>query len=159
MAFNCLKKIVRLWDDIQRFGVLTKTTSVQVFSAIFPWCLHSVYVCGQSLSRVWLLVNPWTEPRQAPLSMGILQARILEWVAMPYSRRSSQPRDQTQVAHIAIFIWVLLKIEGKKSNPKGKCQDYQGLPPLRRNDILDPDVSPRSWFDPGKPQDLCHFCS
>jgi len=35
------------------------------------------------------------------LSMGILQARILEWVAMPYSRESSQPRDQTQVFHIA----------------------------------------------------------
>ena len=29
---------------------------------------------------------------------GILQARILEWVAMPSSRRSSQPRDQTQVS-------------------------------------------------------------
>ena len=32
---------------------------------------------------------------------GILQARILEWVAVPFSRRSSQPRDQTQVSHIA----------------------------------------------------------
>ena len=32
---------------------------------------------------------------------GILQARILEWVAMPSSRGSSQPRDQTQVSHIA----------------------------------------------------------
>ena len=38
---------------------------------------------------------------QAPLSMGILQARILEWVAMPSSRGSSQPRDQMQVSHIA----------------------------------------------------------
>ena len=37
---------------------------------------------------------------QAPLSMGILQVRILEWVAMPSSRESSQPRDQTQVSHI-----------------------------------------------------------
>jgi len=33
--------------------------------------------------------------------MGILQARILEWVAMPSSRESSHPRDQTQVSHIA----------------------------------------------------------
>ena len=33
--------------------------------------------------------------------MGILQAKILEWVAMPSSRGSSQPRDQTQVSHIA----------------------------------------------------------
>ena len=28
---------------------------------------------------------------------GVLQARILEWVAFPFSRGSSQPRDQTQV--------------------------------------------------------------
>ena len=32
---------------------------------------------------------------------GILQARILEWVAFPFSRRSSQTRDQTQISHIA----------------------------------------------------------
>ena len=31
----------------------------------------------------------------------ILQARILEWVAMPSSRGASQPKDQTQVSHIA----------------------------------------------------------
>ena len=29
---------------------------------------------------------------------GILQARILAWVAMPFSRRSSRPRDQTHVS-------------------------------------------------------------
>ena len=32
---------------------------------------------------------------------GILQARILEWVAVPFSRESFQPRDQTQVSCIA----------------------------------------------------------
>ena len=32
---------------------------------------------------------------------GILQARILEWAAVPFSRGSSQPRDRTQVSHIA----------------------------------------------------------
>ena len=32
---------------------------------------------------------------------GILRARILEWVAFPFSRGSSQPRDWTQVSHIA----------------------------------------------------------
>ena len=31
----------------------------------------------------------------------ILQAWILEWVAVPFSRESSQPRDQTQVSNIA----------------------------------------------------------
>ena len=33
--------------------------------------------------------------------MGILQARILEWVAMPFSKGSSQPRAWTQVSHTA----------------------------------------------------------
>jgi len=32
---------------------------------------------------------------------GILQARILEWVAIPFSRESSQPRDGTQVSRFA----------------------------------------------------------
>ena len=32
---------------------------------------------------------------------GILQARILEWIAVPFSRGSSQPRHWTQVSHIA----------------------------------------------------------
>ena len=33
--------------------------------------------------------------------LEILQTKILEWVAIPFSRGSSQPRDQTQVSHIA----------------------------------------------------------
>ena len=32
---------------------------------------------------------------------GILQARILEWVAFPFARGSSQPRDRTQVSCLA----------------------------------------------------------
>jgi len=32
---------------------------------------------------------------------GILQARILVWVSVPFSRGSSQPRDRTQVSRIA----------------------------------------------------------
>ena len=32
---------------------------------------------------------------------GILQATTLEWVAFPFSKGSSQPRDRTQVSHIA----------------------------------------------------------
>ena len=60
------------------------------------------------LTPVWLFVTPWTIAYQAPLSMGILQAWILEWVAVPSSRGSSQASDQTQVSSTAgIFftIW------------------------------------------------------
>ena len=46
-------------------------------------------------------VTPWTVAHHAPLSIEILQARILEWVAMPSSKGPSQPRDRTQVSHIA----------------------------------------------------------
>ena len=49
--------------------------------------------CAQSLSCVQLFVTPWSVAHQAPLSMGIFQARILEWVAMSSSRGPFQPRD------------------------------------------------------------------
>ena len=48
------------------------------------------FFCTKSFSHVWLFVTSWTVARQAPLSLGILQARILEWVAMPASMGSSQ---------------------------------------------------------------------
>ena len=38
---------------------------------------------------------------------GILQARMLEWVAISFSRGSSQPRDQTQVSSIAGRIFTI----------------------------------------------------
>ena len=52
-------------------------------------------------SRVQPCVTPKTAAHQAPLSMRIFQARILEWVAMPSSRGSFQLRDQTQVSCVA----------------------------------------------------------
>ena len=60
-------------------------------------------LCCVELSRsvVSDSATPWTAAHQAPLPMGILQARILEWIGMPSSRGSSQPRDGTQVSHIA----------------------------------------------------------
>ena len=47
------------------------------------------------------LATPWTVAHQAPLSMGIFQARILERVAMPSSRGPSQLRNRTQLSRIA----------------------------------------------------------
>ena len=45
-------------------------------------------------------MTPWNVARQASLSVGILQARILEWVAISFSRESFQPGDQTQISCI-----------------------------------------------------------
>ena len=49
---------------------------------------------------------------------GILQARILEWVAFPFSKESPQPRDQTQVYHIAgrfFTIWATGEAHSSKN--------------------------------------------
>ena len=56
--------------------------------------------CAELLSHV-PLCDPWTVVCQAPLSMGVLQATVLAWVARPSSRGSSQPRGRTQVSPIA----------------------------------------------------------
>ena len=68
---------------------------------------------------------------QAPLSIGILQARILEWVAIPFSGESSWPRDQTQVSCIAgrfFTIWatrdahnVIYTLWGERKLAKMAC--------------------------------------
>ena len=69
--------------------------------------LYNVLVCCAVclVSHVGLFVTPWTAAHQGPLSMGILQARILECVA--FSRGSSQSRDWTQVSRIAGILYHL----------------------------------------------------
>ena len=72
------------------------------FNLLLYECVLSHFSC------VWLYATLWTVARQAPLSMGILQVRILDWVTMPYSRGSSWPRDQIHVSYIScIARWVL----------------------------------------------------
>ena len=51
----------------------------------------------QSCPTLW---TPWTVCNLSSSVHGIFQARVLEWVAISFSRGSSQPRDWTQVSHI-----------------------------------------------------------
>ena len=60
-----------------------------------PMCMLS------SFSHGWLFCNPMDCRPPGSSVHGILQARILEWLAMPSSRGSSQPRDWIQVSWIA----------------------------------------------------------
>ena len=58
-------------------------------------------VRAKLLHRVRLCATLWTAARQSPsLSMGILRARILEWVAVPSSRGSSPPRDGNCISYV-----------------------------------------------------------
>ena len=70
-----------------------------------PWpsCMHA-----KSLELCPTLCSPMDCSLPDSSVHGILQARILEWVAISLSRWSSQPRDQTHVSYIScIGRWVL----------------------------------------------------
>ena len=99
---------------------------------------------------------PWTVACQAPLSLGSLQARVLEWVAMPSSRGSSQPRNQTQVSHIAggfFTIWITREVElssngcqpGSPGGPRSEVQREQQRFWGQWRDITAHDQPPGVW--------------
>ena len=48
--------------------------------------ISGLYLCAQLLSHTQFFANPWTTAHQAPLSIGIIPARILEWVVISFSR-------------------------------------------------------------------------
>ena len=101
----CLGLKKRRWE--RRWGYKRGRSSL-----LGPMGTFTVLVC-ERVSEMWnesesvsltqpclTLCNP-SDSSPAGFSVhGILQARILEWVAIPFSRGSSHPRDQTQVSCI-----------------------------------------------------------
>ena len=70
--------------------------------------IYLFYVC-YPFSHAQLFATLWTVACHAPLIHGILQTRILEWVALPSCRGSSWSKDQTCVSYvycIAVRFWV-----------------------------------------------------
>lgn len=65
-------------------------------------------------SLVWLFAAPWTEACQGSLPM---ETKILEWGAICYSRRSSQPKEQTH-----IFCLPHWQVDSSPLVPSGKPQ-------------------------------------
>ena len=65
---------------------------------------------------------------------GILQARILKWVAFPFSRESSQPKDQTQVSCIA----------GGFCTTRKSQEYWSGLPYPSPGNLPNPRIKTRS---------------
>ena len=55
-------------------------------------CMYLLFICSVMSDS---FATPWTIAHQAPLPMEIFQARVLKWVAISSSRRSSYPRDRT----------------------------------------------------------------
>ena len=85
-------------DSVDILSQLQPRWPCSAFHLVCPEVLLSSV---QLLSRVRLFATSWIVTQQATLSMRILQARTLEWAAMPSTRRFSQPRDGTQVSRTA----------------------------------------------------------
>ena len=63
----------------------------------FPFLLDLLLLFSHKVTSNSFAI-PWTTACQVSLAMGILQARILEWVALSSSRGSSRPRDGTHIS-------------------------------------------------------------
>ena len=122
-------------QDVGRMFLFVSEQTSAVFiwpTFLFLFPANSTLIClwkwkWKSLSRVQLC-NPMDYTVH-----GILQARILEWVAFPFSRGSSQPRDQTQVSHSACAFFT--------SWATREAQEYwSGRPMPFARDLLDPRI-------------------
>ena len=106
----------KAFDKIQHPFVIKKTLQkvgmegayFNIIKAIYnkPVCMCvCVCVCvhthAKSLQSCPTLCNPMDCSLPGSCVHGILQARILVWVAMPSSRGSFQPRDQTSVSYVS----------------------------------------------------------
>ena len=124
---SILNKYLCAWDWVRTVGNLGQgclpTNPVQKMDLgqIIVWWKVKVKVAQLCLT----LCHPMVYAAH-----GVLQARILEWVANPFSSRSSQPRDRTQVSCIAggfFSCWV--PREAQESNQclkiKKKCRIYR----------------------------------
>ena len=83
-----------------------------------------------SLSRVWLLQPHGLYSLPGSSVCGILQVRILKWVAISFSRGSSQPSNQTRVSCIAgrfFTTWAIREALWLSGFLKGMHQDFHGL--------------------------------
>ena len=118
---GCLK----FWKPqaLSEYAHLTNSFASRCFSNYLWWRISSfLFVFFFSFLKKFLLVAQscltFCDPKDCrwPSSSvhGILQARMLEWVASPFSRRSSWSRDEILVSHIAggyFTIWTMLFLQ------------------------------------------------
>ena len=103
-------------EDLRR--ALTRTSHTLTQISMWQWKQY----LGWAAAILW----SWVKVAQSHPTLcnpmdyvvhGILQARILEWVAVPFSRGSSWPRDCSQVSHIA-------GTDPLSAEPQGEAQEY-----------------------------------
>ena len=90
--FNTIQVMYFFLSDFRQFASLKNCSISFKLSPLFAQsCSQKILCCAWSLTCVQLFAIPWTVAHQAPLSIRILQVRILEWVACPPPGDPSNP--------------------------------------------------------------------
>ena len=116
------------------FFSLTLKNKGMLSSTILSNSSLSSAVCAKSLQSSPALCDPMDCSLPGSSICGILQAAILEWVTMPSTRESFQPRDRTHISYITYI--------GRQVPYHQRCLGSPLLPPPRKH-ILN--ISATAW--------------
>ena len=88
--------------------------------------LNKQVACVCVLSHVWICGPMDCSPSGSSVH-GIFQARILEWVAISYSRKSSQPKDRTHISNPSLLRLQQWQADSLPLVPRGKPPGRSGI--------------------------------
>ena len=121
-----------------------------VASSTFPCLLTIVWkvLVTQSCPTLY---DPMDCSQPSSFVHGILQARILQWVAISFSRRSSQPRDQNRVSCITGIFYYHLSHQGSPTvcvcfSTSGAQKDLLGVTQSLMGQMLLSKSAVKIWF-------------
>ena len=108
----------------QASSIVHRTWTGNSFHTWYFTCFNAILPNLPTLALshyVWLFCNPMDCSLPGSFVHGISLARIPEWVAISFSRGSSQPRDWTQVSRITgrhLTVWATREAHPQKSQTK-----------------------------------------
>ena len=94
-----------------------------ILKDLVPWHLKRNLVCAKLLQSCPTLCDPMDCSLPGSLVHGILQARVLEWVAISFSRGSSWPGDRTWVSCLPgrrFNLWATREAPAATREPAGR---------------------------------------
>ena len=102
ISFLTIRLLMDTKHDILTASVIlpARKQGAHLFQTFYSQRMKSKLALSvKSLQLCPPLCNPMGHSLPGSSAQGILQARMLEWVAMPFSRESSRPRDRTCVSY------------------------------------------------------------
>ena len=130
-----------------------------VYSKAKAWSMLAFVL--RCFNHVLFFCNPMACSPPISLSVGILQARILEWVAMPFSRGPSRPRDRAHVSYVSctykqvLYHWYHLWPQSMVHLPLNESsRGWTGACPKGACQRVVPAVA-RSWMCISGQEDRC----